>query len=59
MVTAATGSGSTVIDWPQAERDKFREIATGAWEETADKSTEARAALDAHYAYMRTIGLLQ
>ncbi len=49
----------TIIDWPQAERDAFRAIAVQAWEETADKSPEARAALEAHYAYMRSIGLLQ
>lgn len=49
----------TIIDWPQAERDKFRAIAVEAWEETADKSPEARAALDAHYSYMRSIGLLR
>ncbi|MBX2837197.1 MAG: TRAP transporter substrate-binding protein DctP [Gammaproteobacteria bacterium] len=48
-----------VVDWPQAERDKFRELATTAWEETAGKSAEARAALDAHYSYMKTIGLLK
>ena len=49
----------TIIDWPQVERDKFRAIATEAWEETAGKSPAARAALDAHYSYMRSIGLLQ
>ncbi|MEM9782087.1 MAG: TRAP transporter substrate-binding protein DctP [Pseudomonadota bacterium] len=49
----------TVIDWPQEERDKFREIAVRAWEETADRSPAARAALDRHYSYMRSIGLLQ
>ncbi len=49
----------TVVDWPQAERDKFRAIAAKAWEETAEKSPEARAALDAHYKYMTSIGLLQ
>ena len=48
-----------VIDWPQAERDAFRKIATKAWEDTAAKSPQAREALDAHYAYMRKIGLLQ
>lgn len=48
-----------VIDWPQAERDKFRAIATEAWEETAAKSPAARKALDAHYAYMKQIGLLK
>jgi len=53
------GDAVTIIDWPQAERDKFRAIAVGAWEETAEKSPEARAALEAHYAYMRSIGLLQ
>ena len=48
----------TVIDWAQADRDKFREIASKSWEETAGKSREARKALDAHYAYMRKVGLL-
>jgi TRAP-type mannitol/chloroaromatic compound transport system substrate-binding protein len=52
------GGEITVIDWPQEERDKFRVIATKAWEDTAAKSPEARAALDAHYEYMKTIGLL-
>lgn len=49
----------TVVDWPQAERDKFREIAVEAWEETAEKSKAARVALDSHYNYMRSIGLLK
>jgi TRAP-type C4-dicarboxylate transport system substrate-binding protein len=54
------GEGTiTVIDWPQAERDKFRAIATEAWEETAGKSAAARQALDAHYDYMKSIGLLK
>ena len=55
----AAAGGITVIDWSQAERDKFRAIAVKAWEETAEKSPEARAALEAHYAYMRSIGLLK
>lgn len=49
----------TVIDWPQADRDQFRAIAVKSWEETAGKSPEARLALDAHYAYMKRIGLLK
>ncbi len=49
----------TVIDWPQAERDKFRTIAMKAWEDTAAKSPEARKALDAHYGFMRQIGLIK
>lgn len=55
----SAGGDITVIDWPQAERDKFRAIATEAWEETAEKSPAARAALDAHYAYMKSVGLLK
>lgn len=53
------GGDITIIDWPQEERDKFRKLASAAWEETAAKSSEARAALDAHYKYMKTIGLLE
>ena len=49
----------TVVDWSQEERDKFRVLAAEAWEETAEKSPEARKALDAHYAFMKQIGLLQ
>lgn len=49
----------TIVDWSQAERDKFRVIAAEAWEETAQKSAEAKTALDAHKAYMKQIGLLK
>ena len=51
-------SGIEVIDWPQAERDRFRAIAVEAWQETASRSPEAQAALDSHLAYMKEIGLL-
>lgn len=47
-----------VIDWSQADRDAFRAIAVQAWEETAAKSPEARTALDAHLAFMKSRGLL-
>lgn len=60
QVAADAAAGEiTVINWPQSERDAFREIAMGAWEETAAKSPAARAALDAHLKFMRMIGLLQ
>ena len=60
LVSRDTAGGEIeVINWSLEERNKFRDIASGAWEETAAKSPEARAALDAHYEYMRTIGLLQ
>jgi TRAP-type C4-dicarboxylate transport system substrate-binding protein len=49
----------TVIDWPQEERDKFRQIAMGAWEDFAAKSPLAQEALDAHTKYMKSVGLLK
>ncbi len=59
QVAKDTAAGEiSVIDWAQEERDKFRVLAAKAWEDTAEKSPEARAALDAHYAYMKSIGLL-
>ncbi|MEM7041249.1 MAG: TRAP transporter substrate-binding protein [Pseudomonadota bacterium] len=60
QVQADTAGGEiTVVNWNQEERDKFRAVAAKAWEETADKSPEARKALDAHYDFMKKIGLLQ
>lgn len=53
------GGDITVINWNQEDRDKFRAIAAEAWEETAAKSPAARKALDVHYAFMKSIGLLQ
>lgn len=49
----------TVIDWSTEERAKFRAIAVGAWEDFATKSDLAREALDAHLAYMKSVGLLK
>ncbi|MEM8743746.1 MAG: TRAP transporter substrate-binding protein [Pseudomonadota bacterium] len=53
------GGDVTIIDWPTAERAKFREIAVGAWEDFAKKSPMAKEALDAHLKYMRSTGLLK
>ncbi|MDA7948393.1 MAG: TRAP transporter substrate-binding protein [Hyphomicrobiaceae bacterium] len=53
------GGDVTIIDWPTAERAKFREIAVGAWEDFAKKSPLAKEALDAHLKYMRSTGLLK
>ena len=53
------GDDVTIIDWPQEERDKFREIAMSAWEDYAAKSDLAQEALKAHTDYMKTIGLLK
>lgn len=47
-----------VIDWSQEDRDAFRAIAQDVWKETAAKTPEAQAALDAHFAFMKDIGLI-
>lgn len=52
------GGKVTVIDWPQAERDKFRKIAMQAWKDVAAKSPLAAEALEAHVTFMKQIGLL-
>ncbi|MCG8692496.1 MAG: TRAP transporter substrate-binding protein [Minwuiales bacterium] len=48
----------TITDWPQEERNRFRQIAVEAWEDYGGKSALAKEALDAHIAYMKRIGLL-
>jgi len=48
----------TVIDWPQGERDKFREIAVGAWKDYAAASEMAQEVYASHIAFMKKIGLL-
>jgi len=53
------GSDVEVIDWPQEDRDRFREIAVAAWKETAKKSPEAEQALDAHLSFMKKEGMLK
>jgi len=51
-------SGIEIIDWPQAERDKLRAIAQGAWEDIGKQSELAQEAYDAHVAFMKKMGLL-
>lgn len=48
----------TVIDWPQAERDKFREIAVSAWKDYAGSSEMAQEVYESHISFMKKIGLL-
>ena len=52
------GDDITVIDWPQADRDEFRNIAVEAWEDFGEKSDLAKEALDANITFMKLIGLL-
>jgi TRAP-type C4-dicarboxylate transport system substrate-binding protein len=49
----------TIIDWPQAERDKFRAIAVQAWEKAAAASPEAKEAYETHLRFMKAKGLLK
>ncbi len=53
------GKDITVIDWPQAERDQFRQIATGAWKDFAKATPLGKEAYDSHMAYMKKVGLLK
>lgn len=48
----------TIIDWPQAERDKLRAIAEKAWADFAASSDLAKEVYDAHVTYMKNKGLL-
>lgn len=56
---AGQGTVKEIIDWPQAERDKFRQIARGAWEDFAGKSPLAKEAFDSHVRFMKDYGLLK
>ena len=47
-----------IIDWPQAERDKFREIAVTAWEDFAASSDLAKETYQTHVDFMKKAGLL-
>jgi TRAP-type C4-dicarboxylate transport system substrate-binding protein len=53
------GKDITVIDWAQSERDKFRELATGAWEAYARATPLGKEAYDSHMSYMKKKGLLK
>jgi len=56
---AGKGLVKEVIDWAQVERDKFREIAVGAWEDYAKKSPLGKEAYDANIKFMKEYGLLK
>ena len=56
---AGKGNITEVIDWPLTERNKFREIAVGAWKAFAAKSPLAQEAYDANINFMKQYGLLK
>lgn len=53
------GSKVTVIDWPQADRDEFRKLATGAWKSFAEKSPLAQEVYQSHMKFLTDLGLLK
>lgn len=52
------GGDVNVIDWSQAERDKMRAIAAGAWKDFSEGSELAKQAYESHVAFMKKMGLL-
>ena len=56
---AGDGPVKEVVDWSQTERDKFREIAKGAWKDFAAQSDLATEAYNAHVSFMQSYGLLK
>ncbi len=50
--------GVEIVDWPQEERDKLRQLAQGAWLDISKQSDLAKEAYDKHIAFMKTLGLL-
>lgn len=48
----------TVVDWPEEERAKFREIARSQWETWASRSEMAGKVYDSITTHMRDVGLL-
>ena len=51
--------GVTLYDWSAEDRATFRAAAQKAWQGWADKTPEARALVDSHVAFLKTLGLVQ
>jgi TRAP-type mannitol/chloroaromatic compound transport system substrate-binding protein len=55
---ALRAKGVTLYDWSAADRKAFRVASQTAWERWAEKTPEARALVDSHKAFLRTLGLV-
>jgi TRAP-type mannitol/chloroaromatic compound transport system substrate-binding protein len=51
--------GVTLYDWSAEDRATFRKAAQSAWQGWADKTPEARALVDSHVAFLKTLGLVK
>jgi len=56
---ALTAKGVKLWDWSPEDRATFRAAAQKAWQGWADKTPEARALVDSHVAFLKTLGLAQ
>ncbi len=54
-----TAKGVTLYDWSAEDRAAFRQAAQSAWQGWADKTPEARALVDSHVAFLKTLGLVK
>ena len=55
---AGEGDVAEVVDWSQEDRDAFREIARGVWEDYAELSPLSQEAYDVQVNFLRDYGLL-
>lgn len=59
VAVEAQQRGFEPIDLPEAERQKFREVARGVWKEYAARSPTAQKAYDSQIAFLKRLGLLK
>lgn len=51
--------GVTLHNWSAEDRQAFRKVAQGIWQDWAGRSPEARTLVDSHVAFMTQLGLIQ